>query len=141
MRIFDKDDFDELDEMALQSDRKRSHLNLHGSYDEKVQRLFISLLKGSYVEPHYHELPHQWEIFVVVEGVVEVTIYNTDGSEIERLLVGEGQSCKVVEIAPMDIHSVRCISDKALMLEVKEGPFCLDTAKVRVDFDTCPYEV
>ena len=141
MRIFDKDCFDELNEMALQSDRKRSHLNLHSSYDEKVQRLFISLSKGSYVKPHYHELPHQWEIFVVLEGVVEVTIYNTDGSEIERLLAGEGQGCKVVEIAPMDIHSVRCISDKALMLEVKEGPFSLDTAKVLVDFDVSPYEV
>lgn len=134
MRIFDKDYFAELNEVALQSGRKRSHLNLHSSYDEKVQRLFISLTKGSYVEPHYHELPHQWEMFVVIEGVVEVTFHNSDGSEHNKLFVGEGQPCKVVEIAPMDIHSVRCISDKALMLEIKEGPFKPEVAKVLAEF-------
>ncbi|MCV5333107.1 cupin fold metalloprotein, WbuC family, partial [Escherichia coli] len=29
----------------------------------------------------------------------------------------------VVEFSPGDIHSVKCLSPKALMLEIKEGPF------------------
>lgn len=134
MRILDKQFLTSLECSALASPRKRAHLNLHNSFEEKIQRLFISLTKGSYVKPHYHELPHQWEMFVVIEGVVEVVFYSTGGQEQQRLLVGEGQSCKAIEIHPMEIHSVECISEKALMLEIKEGPFNPDFAKVMVDF-------
>lgn len=66
-------------------------------------------------------------------GVVEVVFYSTGGQEQQRLLVGEGQSCKAIEIHSMEIHSVECISEKALMLEIKEGPFNPDFAKVMVD--------
>ncbi|MCO4182537.1 WbuC family cupin fold metalloprotein [Proteus terrae] len=133
MRILDKQFLTSLECSALASPRKRAHLNLHNSFEEKIQRLFISLTKGSYVKPHYHELPHQWEMFVVIEGIVEVVLYSTGGLEEQRLLVGEGQSCKAIEIHPMEIHSVECITEKALMLEIKEGPFNPDFAKVMVD--------
>ena len=133
MRILDKQFLTSLECSALASPRKRAHLNLHNSFEEKIQRLFISLTKGGYVKHHYHELPHQWEMFVVMEGVVEVVFYSTGGQEQLRLLVGEGQSCKAIEIHPMEIHSVECISEKALMLEIKEGPFNPDFAKVMVD--------
>ncbi len=133
MRILDKQFLTSLECSALASPRKRAHLNLHNSFEEKIQRLFISLTKGSYVKPHYHELPHQWEMFVVMEGIVEVVFYSTGGREEQRLLVGEGQSCIAIEIHPMEIHSVECISEKALMLEIKEGPFSPDFAKVMVD--------
>ncbi|EJD6662567.1 WbuC family cupin fold metalloprotein [Providencia sp. R1] len=136
MRILDKQFLTSLECSAVTSPRKRAHLNLHNSFEEKVQRLFIALTKGSYVKPHYHELPHQWEMFVVMEGVVEVVIYSKDGQEKQRLLVGDGQSCKAIEIQPMDIHSVACISNNALMLEIKEGPFDPATGKVAVNFST-----
>lgn len=134
MRVFDERCFSKLNLDAADSDRGRAHLNLHHSFNERVQRLFISLVKGSYVEPHYHELPHQWEMFVVLEGVIEVVYYSPEGDVIKRLLVGEEQGCKAVEFSPSDIHSVRCISDTALMLEVKEGPFDPEKAKVLVQF-------
>ncbi len=134
MRVFDKQLLSILSQEALESPRNRSHLNLHSDFEEKVQRLFISLVQGSYVEPHYHEKPNQWEMFVVIEGVVEVVLYNNEGESIKQFLVGEGQDCKTVELEPFEIHSVKCISDKALMLEIKEGPFNPDSAKVMVDF-------
>ena len=134
MRVFNKEFLFTLDNDALVSDRMRSHLNLHSSFDDKVQRLLISLVKGSYVEPHYHALPHQWEMFVVIEGVIEVVFYTPNGRMEQRLLVGEGQECKVIEFAPNDIHSVKCVSDKALMLEIKEGPFSPEKAKVMANF-------
>ncbi|MCJ2378635.1 WbuC family cupin fold metalloprotein [Vibrio sp. ZSDZ34] len=134
MRVFDHQYLNNLEDKASSSYRKRAHLNLHGDFNEKVQRLFISLTKGSYVEPHYHELPHQWEMFVVIQGIVEVIFYASTGKEIKRLFVGEGQACKAIEIDPLDIHSVECISDKALMLEIKEGPFKPETAKISAAF-------
>lgn len=134
MKVFDKQFLVDLEDQAHVSHRKRAHLNLHNNFNDKVQRLFISLTKGSYVSPHYHELTHQWEMFVVIEGIVEVILYTSEGQEIERLLVGDGQDCKAIEIHPFEIHSVQCISEKTLMLEIKEGPFIIDHAKVEVNF-------
>lgn len=130
MRSFASCNFESLFEQAALSPRKRTHLNLHASFDEKVQRLYIAMLKGSYVEPHYHALPHQWEMFLVLQGVVVLSLYNNDGSVIKSLIIGEGQDIQAIELQPNDIHSVECISDRALMLEVKEGPFNSEFAKI-----------
>jgi cupin fold WbuC family metalloprotein len=59
MKLVSNSDIDKLYIQASQSPRLRSHLNLHNDYEEKVQRLLIAMKKGSYVEPHYHKLPHQ----------------------------------------------------------------------------------
>ncbi len=77
---------------AKKSNRKRSHHLLHKSHHDKVQRLLIAMMKGSYVEPHYHEQPHQWELFQVLDGLVKVTLYCNGGSidksfEIEVLIL------------------------------------------------------
>ncbi|MCG6294859.1 WbuC family cupin fold metalloprotein, partial [Vibrio vulnificus] len=76
------------------------------------------------------ELEHQWEMFVVLKGIIRVKQYNTDGNMLSELLLGDEQESKVIEFHPGDIHSVECISDNALMLEIKEGPFNPDFAKV-----------
>ncbi|MGR5531575.1 WbuC family cupin fold metalloprotein [Vibrio alfacsensis] len=130
MKVYGNDSLSTLFQAAEISPRKRAHLNLHASYDEKVQRLFIALTKGSYVEPHYHELSHQWEMFVVIHGLIRVCHYNSDGGIVSELLVGDGERAKVIEFLPNDIHSVECLSETALMLEIKEGPFRPEFAKV-----------
>ncbi|ENQ4672742.1 WbuC family cupin fold metalloprotein [Vibrio cholerae] len=129
MNVFNDENLASLFAEAKTSPRKRAHRNLHVSYDDKVQRLFIALTKGSYVEPHYHELSHQWEMFVVISGLIRVCYYNSQGSIQSELLVGEEQSSKVVEFHPHDIHSVECLSETALMLEIKEGPYDPDYSK------------
>ena len=129
MREFHSDLFDSMFQEANASPRKRSHHNLHGSFDEKVQRLFIALLKGSYVEPHFHSQKHQWENFFVLEGVIKVCLYNLDGRIKKTVFVGDGNKTRAIEFSPNEIHSVECISDKAIMLEIKEGPFNSSAAK------------
>ncbi|MCE2594072.1 WbuC family cupin fold metalloprotein [Motilimonas cestriensis] len=129
MRTFGSDELEYLFQQAELSQRARAHLNLHQSYDDKVQRLYIAMLKGSYVEPHFHELPHQWEMFMVVQGVINLKLYHLDGSEKASLFLGEGHDIKSMELHPNEIHSVECISDKALLLEIKEGPFDVEYAK------------
>ncbi|WP_045370175.1 WbuC family cupin fold metalloprotein [Vibrio campbellii] len=132
MRIIGKDILCPLYDAAALSPRKRAHLNLHSSFHDKVQRLFIALTRGSYVEPHYHELEHQWEMFVVIKGLVRVTLYDSQGKKTSEMLVGEGEPHQIVEFQPHDIHSVECLSESALMLEVKEGPFLPEFAKVLI---------
>ena len=130
MKVITQVDMASLFEQANNSPRKRAHLNLHTSFDDKVQRLYIALLKGSYVEPHFHALAHQWEMFIVISGVLKVTLHTKDGSEKNSILVGDKQNVQAVEFNPGDIHSVECISGQALILEIKEGPFIEEYAKV-----------
>lgn len=130
MKVITQENIASLFEQASNSPRKRAHLNLHASFDDKVQRLYIALLKGSYVEPHFHALAHQWEMFIVQSGVLKVTLHHKDGSVISSCLIGDEQDTQAIEFKPGDVHSVECISEQALMLELKEGPFVQTAAKI-----------
>ncbi len=121
---------------AADSDRKRAHYLLHKTHKDKVQRLMIALIKGSYVEPHYHELASQWEMFVVLQGRLKVKLYDNVGNVIKDFECGPGSSASVVEFSPGDIHSVECISERALMMEIKEGPFDVKYAKAFPEWAT-----
>ncbi|WP_367651912.1 WbuC family cupin fold metalloprotein [Vibrio sp. Y42_MX_L11] len=44
MRMITQENIASLFEQANNSPRKRAHLNLHASFDDKVQRLYIALL-------------------------------------------------------------------------------------------------
>ncbi|ELY3469134.1 WbuC family cupin fold metalloprotein [Cronobacter universalis] len=123
MRLIETSQLDLLFEQAKSSERLRSHLLLHHSHQDKVQRLLIAMVRGSYVEPHYHELPQQWEMFTILQGQIQVTLFNSKGEILTRFLAGEGTGVSIVELSPGDIHSVECVSEKAIMMEVKEGPF------------------
>lgn len=122
-------DFESLYDEAANSLRKRAHLLLHSDHQDKVQRLYIGMIKNSFVEPHYHIRQHQWEMFHVVEGKIEVKLYNMDGQVISQFFAGPGEDVTFVEFEPLDIHSVKCVSERALLLEIKEGPFDSSCAK------------
>lgn len=132
MRLIDSNQIETLYQQAEQSERLRSHFLLHGSHQEKVQRLLIALVKGSYVEPHYHALSHQWEMFVVMQGQLLICIYDKSGNIIKQFVAGENAEVNMVEFSPGEIHSVECFSSRALMMEVKEGPFDPQFAKTLV---------
>lgn len=129
MKYIDKLSLDNLYKEAEQSERLRSHLLLHKSHQDKVQRLLIALVKNSFVEPHYHELPHQWEMFVILEGQIEVTLYKHSGEIIETFLAGESTEKVIIHLEPNEAHSIKCLSSRALLLEIKEGPFDSNYAK------------
>ncbi|HGL4294447.1 TPA: WbuC family cupin fold metalloprotein [Citrobacter sedlakii] len=130
MKVIDTSKINELYTQAFSSERKRTHHLLHSTHNEKVQRLLISLVKGSYVEPHYHNESNQWELFVVLQGQILLTMYNETGDITKKINLGPQCEAQLVEIYPNEIHSVECISETALMLEVKEGPFNESKAKV-----------
>ncbi|MDR2277397.1 cupin fold WbuC family metalloprotein [Providencia alcalifaciens] len=114
---------------AKHNPRKRSHYLLHKSHQDKVQRLLIGFVKGSFVEPHFHELPHQWESFFVLDGSLRLTILDENNNIKSTEVIGLGTSVFAIEIQPNEIHSLECLSEKALLLEIKEGPFDPSFAK------------
>lgn len=99
MRLVDDNILDELFRTAANSERLRAHYLLHASHQEKVQRLLIAFVRDSYVEPHWHELPHQWEMFVVMQGQLEVCLYEQNGEIQKQFVVGDGTGISVVEFS------------------------------------------
>lgn len=100
------------------SPRKRAHLLLHRAHADQVQRLLIACCIGTYVRPHYH--PEQWELMSLLEGNADVITFNADGCVLGRRSM---QVSPVVEIAQNVLHTIIITAPRALLLEVKPGPF------------------
>ena len=125
--------FDNLLLQANESPRKRSHKNIHQDLEEPVQRLCIALKKGTYVRPHYHPQSNKWELMLVLRGAVTLVIFEEDGTIIERVDLKTGSSICGIELEPGTWHTIFPITDEAVILEVKEGPF---TPSKKADFAT-----
>lgn len=134
MIIFDQKFKDELYTEAASSLRQRSHVNVHTSYNDKVQRLAIALIHGTYIPPHMHEMPHQWEFFHVIDGEVKLIIFDGDGCISNIVLLGAAHQNFAVQIAPGTFHTLVSLSEKAFIFEWKEGPFDPIYAKVLPDW-------
>lgn len=125
--------FDVLLTQANDSPRKRSHSNIHKDLDEPVQRLCIGLKKGTYVRPHHHPKKNKWEMMLVLKGSVAVVIFDAEGRVTEKLELSIGGSLRGIENAPNTWHTLFPLTDEAVIMEVKEGPF---TPSVASDFAT-----
>lgn len=119
----DQEFFNQLLLEANKSPRKRSHYNLHKELDEPVQRLCIALLKGTYVQPHYHPEKNKWELMLTLRGSVNLIIFDKDGFILEKLLLSPGSNIAGVELPPDTWHTIIPATDDAIIIEVKEGPF------------------
>ena len=115
--------FDTLISQAQQSPRKRSHYNLHNDLDEPVQRLCIALLKGTYVCPHHHPQGNKWELMLALKGEVSLIIFDEKGTVLEKHTLCPGESLSGMELQPNTWHTVIPLTDSAIILEVKQGPY------------------
>nr|CDF66392.1 hypothetical protein [Yersinia similis] len=129
MLIFDDNFKKELYEKAEKSVRRRAHHNIHRNILEPVQRLAIALLKGTYIPPHKHTLEKQWEFFHIIEGDLKFVTFSDSGQITQSLSIGKSGNIFAIQIPPNIIHSLLCLSERAMIFEWKEGPFNLEQAK------------
>lgn len=127
--VFDDAFNAQLLQQAKESSRLRAHQNLHQSYQEPVQRLYIGLLKGSYIPPHCHKHSHQWEFFQVISGVIKLIVFDAKGVVTDIYHLGEEQGRHAVQLPPETIHTLVPLSDEAILFELKQGPFNANEAK------------
>ncbi|MDH5518831.1 MAG: WbuC family cupin fold metalloprotein [Gammaproteobacteria bacterium] len=110
-------------EKAAQSPRKRSHFNLHKELDEPVQRLCIALKRGTYIRPHHHPKSNKWELMLCLQGQICLVIFDKNGALSDKLTLSPGQALNGIELPPDTWHTLYPLSDDAILLEIKEGPF------------------
>jgi len=122
LKKYSADDLAELSSKAQASDRLRTNLNIHESPDAAVQRLFLAFEPDTYIRPHRHPQPNKWELFIVLEGELELLLFNDAGEVTERIPLSAAAT-RVVEMPPNTWHSYISKKPGTLALEVKEGPY------------------
>ncbi|MCG6937217.1 MAG: WbuC family cupin fold metalloprotein [Gammaproteobacteria bacterium] len=117
---------------AQNSARLRTNLNIHESAESSVQRLFLAFEPDTYIRPHRHPQAHKWELFIILEGEIDLLIFNDAGDVIDRIEMSANatpaSSTRVVEIPPGIWHSYICKQTGSLAMEIKEGAY-LPTAE------------
>lgn len=129
--------FDELLAQAALSPRRRMFRNIHQSHDEPVQRLVIAMLPDSYVPVHRHSLQHQWEMFIVLAGSVDMLAFDEQGVVMFRQQLSAGQLYTGLELPPGVWHTLVC-NEPCVFIEIKQGPF--DPNQPRETAPFCPVE-
>ncbi len=126
MKIFSRTLLDDLAAKATASPRKRSHLNIHGSPSDPVQRFFVAADRGTYFRPHRHL--NKSELAVVLRGRFDVVTFDDAGRVTGRHSVGDHTDGIGFEIPRATWHTLLACNDGATFLEIKEGPFDPATA-------------
>jgi cupin fold WbuC family metalloprotein len=123
MKLFDTNLFNELTTKAKASPRLRANHNVHADLNEVVQRLFIAIEPGSYVQPHRHPEPEKWEFFTVVRGRVAALLFADDGRVLRREELTPDGPVYGFEVPFNTWHCVLALESGAVFFEVKPGPY------------------
>lgn len=109
-------------EKAQVSPRRRAHFNVHETYTDMVQRLYVAMLPDSYVRPHKHSQPTKWEFFMVVQGSIDLLFFDDAGTLVLRQALTAGGECFAMQIPPNTWHATIC-REPVVFFEVKQGPY------------------
>jgi len=123
MKILSKKLFSDLTVKAFDSDRKRTHYNLHSELTDKTQRLCIAIEPGSYIRPHRHSKKGKWEVFVVLQGSASMLTFNNKGKVTDAVLLSESGPVHAVEVQENTWHTLVSHESGTVLLEIKPGPY------------------
>jgi cupin fold WbuC family metalloprotein len=109
----------ELVRQAAASERKRSHLLLHGGPDDQVQRLLIALQPDTYVRPHHHS--EQWEMLVLLSGRAHLLHFSEAGQLLGRTEMNASDPIAQIPVGAW--HGFVVLEPDTVVMEVKPGPY------------------
>jgi cupin fold WbuC family metalloprotein len=121
-KVYTSTRLDQLKEDAASAKRRRSHLNVHAELDANVQRLFIATQPDTYMRPHRHPETHKWEFFIVLEGKIDLLVFDDQGVLLQRTEMS-GEQTRAVEVPAGTWHAYVCMEPDTLALEIKEGEY------------------
>jgi len=121
----DREMFKELKEYAMQEPLKRYRYCLHKDHTSPIQEMIIALSKESYVQPHRH-LENRVESYCILEGELDVFIFDNEGKVIKRYQLAAVGETKVLRIGNGHWHMPVAKSDWVIYHEILQGPFDKD---------------
>lgn len=119
----DRSDIADLIKRSERNPRFRIRICTHRSVEDNVHEMFIVHARGAYVPPHKHLAKS--ESFHVIEGLVNVILFDEVGELSEVIPMGDYQSGKKFYYRLSDpcYHTLLINSDYLVFHETTKGPF------------------
>lgn len=115
--------------MSQVSPRKRIILPFHGSDDNSLHRMFNVVQIGTYIRAHWHRSPPKDEALIVMQGAIQVFIFDDAGQIIETFPVKADADVFGVDIKAGQCHTFVVTENDSAVFEVKPGPYNPKTDK------------
>jgi cupin fold WbuC family metalloprotein len=108
---------------ATRSPRKRARLCAHPSPSDALHEMLICLARETYVRPHRHA--DKSESFHIIEGELDLVLFDDAGAVIDVIAMGPYQSGKAFFYRLMEpcFHTILVKTPYALFHETTNGPF------------------
>ena len=114
---------------AKNTERKRMNFNFHPSHDDPLHRLLNAMEPGTYIQPHKHEDPDRFEIFLALRGRFVAIIFDEHGNITDHAILDSSEGNYGVEIPEKVYHTLLSLEPGSVAYEIKEGPYRPFTAK------------
>jgi cupin fold WbuC family metalloprotein len=103
--------------------RKRARLCTHRNTEELLHEMFIVLARDTYIKPHKHL--GKPESFHVLEGLVDVVLFDENGDVLEMMRMGNYESGMAFYYRILDplYHTLLIRSNVLVFHETTTGPF------------------
>ena len=119
----DANDIEELKQKAKHNRRKRIRLCAHKGLDDSIHEMVIVHEKSCYIRPHKHI--NKTESFHIIEGSVDIILFDEDGQINEIIPMGDYASGRkfFYRLPPSRYHTLMIKSDVLVFHEITNGPF------------------
>ncbi|HAB36644.1 MAG TPA: cupin fold metalloprotein, WbuC family [Rhodobacteraceae bacterium] len=115
-------------EVAI-NQKGRLRINFHHENSDPLHEMIIAIRPDSYIRPHKH--PDKSEAFHVIYGVVDVVIFEDDGTirEVVSLAAKDEIKAFYYRMSRPFFHTLIIYSDLLVVHEITNGPFVKDGTK------------
>jgi cupin fold WbuC family metalloprotein len=104
--------------LAKGSPRLRMNYDLRNSEADGSQRMLNALEMGTVIPIHRHHDTSETQI--LLRGVIDVLIYDDEGSEVKRIRLDHKKGAYGVQVGKNEWHSLEVI-EPAVIFEAKDG--------------------
>ena len=112
-----------LKRQARSNPRKRARICAHKTNADALHEMVIAIAATSYIHPHRHI--GKSESFHIIEGLVDVAVFDDAGRVIDVIELGEPGSGRnfFYRLSESTFHTLLIRSDFLVVHEVTNGPF------------------
>lgn len=115
--------------VARNSERLRKNYNFHPTHEDPLHRMLNAMEPGTYIQPHKHEVPDRFEVFLALRGSFVVITFDNNGNIADHTILDAGKGSYGVEIPARTYHTLIPLERNSVAYEVKAGPYLPATAK------------
>ena len=118
-----KNDLDLLKYQARTSPRKRARICAHNTSEDPLHEMIIAISSDSYIHPHKHS--GKSESFHIVEGEVDVVIFNEEGKIEDVIFMADRDSGQnfFYRLSQPLFHTLLVRTEYLVVHETTNGPF------------------